>query len=549
MSFDLEKHSTFKAKGPLFFVVMDGVGVGRADEGDAVAIARTPTLDMLDKRALKTTIFAHGTHVGLPSDADMGNSEVGHNAMGAGRIFSQGAKLVDESIRTGRFFDSPQWGEVVRRGSTKATVHLLGLLSDGNVHSNIKHVFAMIEAADKADVERLRIHVLLDGRDVGSTTALDYVRPTEALLQGISERADRDYRIASGGGRMFVTMDRYEADWSIVERGWQTHVLGQGRQFDSAEAAIETLRAETPGISDQVLPPFVIAEAGEAVGAVADGDAFIFFNFRGDRAIEITKAFEADDFPYFDRVRRPDVYYAGMMEYDGDLKVPKNYLVAPPAISRTMGEYLAHNGVKQLAISETQKFGHVTYFWNGNRSGYFDEAVEHYIEIPSDRVDFSERPWMKCAEITDAVITATNDKHYDFIRINYANGDMVGHTGHLEATVVAMEAVDLSLARLLKHIEAVGGHAIITADHGNADQMYQLDKKGGFSLDANGQRKPLTSHTLNKVPLWYYDPKNNGEVELAEVDEAGLSNLAATALNLLGYEAPADYRPSLLKHC
>ncbi len=240
--------------------------------------------------------------------------------------------------------------------------------------------------------------------------------------------------------------------------------------------AIETFRDEDEGISDQFLPPFVVVRDGEPIGAIKDGDAVINFNFRGDRAIEISQAFDLDEFPHFERGRRPKVLYAGMMEYDGDTHTPRHYLVSPPNIERTMGEYLARNGVPQLAISETQKFGHVTYFWNGNNSGKFDDALETYIEIPSDKVPFEQRPWMKAAEITDRLIAELQSGKFRLARVNYANGDMVGHSGQLDATIVALEAIDLQLARLCKAVGKLNGVVLITADHGNCDEMFQRGK-------------------------------------------------------------------------
>ncbi len=537
--------------GPVVLVVLDGVGLGRRDDGDAVALARTPTLNWLAQNALYTTLKAHGTAVGMPSDADMGNSEVGHNALGAGRVFDQGAKLVAESVDSGAIFQSDTWKKAVARAlpaPQQHTLHFLGLLSDGNVHSHVSHLFAMLRRAHHEGAVCVRVHILLDGRDVGAHTALEYVEPLEALLAEINAHPHRDYKIASGGGRMFITMDRYNADWSMVARGWDTHVLGKSRPFPSATDAIKTLRAEDPKTNDQFMPAFTIVDpAGQAVGPIQNGDSVIFFNFRGDRAIEITRAFEEDNFGIFPRGPKPDVFYAGMMQYDGDLKLPKHFLVTPPAIDRTMGEYLARMGARQLAISETQKYGHVTYFWNGNRSGYFDESVETYLEVPSDNVVFSERPWMKAAEITDMAIKYLKEGNYKFARINYPNGDMVGHTGDVQATVIAVEAVDLCLRRLLDVIKSLGGIALVTADHGNADQMFYLNAKGTeFTLDKNGQRMPMTSHSLNAVPFWIYDPAGHGEYTLREGANGGLANVAATALNLMGYEAPEGYEPSLL---
>ena len=504
---NLKKSEKFEGvKGPLLTIVMDGVGIAKDNAANAVAKANTPTLDMLMKNYPTLKIKAHGTAVGLPGDDDMGNSEVGHNALGSGQVFAQGAKLVSQSIETGKIFASNTWCELVAGvKKNNSTLHFLGLFSDGNVHSHIDHLKALVEAAKREGVTRVRIHVLLDGRDVGETSALDYVCPFEEYLDTLRS-SDFDVAIASGGGRMQITMDRYEANWAMVERGWQTHVLGEGRQFSSAEEAINTYRAETKVI-DQDLPPFVIARDGKPVGTVEDGDSVIFFNFRGDRSIEISKAFESGaDFDKFDRKRVPAVLYAGMLEYDGDLHIPSRYLVNPPEITNTMTEYLVSAGIPELAISETQKYGHVTYFWNGNKSGKFSEELETYIEIPSDVVPFEERPWMKCAEITDKLIEALYSGKYKYLRVNFPNGDMVGHTGSFLATQCSMEALDLQLARILKVVDELSGAALITADHGNADEMYEMDKKTGEpKLNKDGTPKAKTSHTLNPVPFIVYD--------------------------------------------
>ena len=551
----LEKSGRFPGvKGPVVACVMDGVGYGRRDESDAVWLARTPTLDWLANASPSTELVAHGKAVGMPSDGDMGNSEVGHNAIGAGRVFDQGAKLVAKAISDGTLFDGEQagvWQGVTERVRERgATLHFLGLLSDGNVHSHIDHIFALLRRCDLEQVERVRLHVLLDGRDVPETSALDYVDALEELLETISGKPNRDYRIASGGGRMTTTMDRYGADWAMVERGWATHVRGDGRGFSSCRRAVTTFRGEEAGIGDQMLPQFVIVEGdGQPVGRVEDGDAVVFFNFRGDRSVEITQAFEDETFPHFDRGPRPDVLYVGMMEYDGDLKLPSQYLVAPPKIDRTLGEFIARAGMHQLAISETQKFGHVTYFWNGNRSGAFDEDVETYVEIPSDNRPFEERPWMKAAEITDRLIDELKTGRYRHARVNYANGDMVGHTGHHAAAIQAVEAVDLQIARLLPVIEALDGALLVTADHGNADCMFEIDKKTGEpSLDTNGNARAKTSHTLNPVPLHAYVPGGKICLDAGPLGKTkpGLANLAGSILTLMGFEAPEGFEPSLV---
>ncbi len=537
-------------KGPVMVVVMDGVGLAPDTISNAVKSAYTPNLDMLMGNYPMVPLKAHGTAVGLPSDDDMGNSEVGHNALGAGQVFAQGAKLVSNSIESGKMFASETWKKLIANvKDNRSTLHFLGLFSDGNVHSHIDHLKAMVTEAKKEGVTRVRIHILLDGRDVGETSALDYINPFEAFLDGLRD-ADFDVMIASGGGRMQITMDRYEANWHMVEEGWKTHVLGIGRQFASAAEAVTTYRNELHVI-DQDLPAFVIAKDGKPVGTIEDGDSVIFYNFRGDRSIEISKSFDAPEgqFDKFDRVRVPKVMYAGMLEYDGDLHIPKNYLVSPPEITNTMGEYLADTGIPVLAISETQKYGHVTYFWNGNRSGKFNDKLETYIEVPSDVVPFEQRPWMKCAEITDKLIEALRSGKYKFLRVNYPNGDMVGHTGSLAATRCSMEALDLQIGRLLPVIDELGGVAIITADHGNADEMFEMDKKTGLpKVDKNGKMKAKTSHTLNPVPCIFYDNTPAKEHYRVKTEgQFGLSDVAATVVNLLGYEKPAMWDDSIIE--
>ncbi len=547
----LKKLSNFDGnKGPVLTIVMDGVGIAPDSEANAVAAAYTPTLDMLMKNYPMVSLKAHGTAVGLPSDDDMGNSEVGHNALGAGQVFAQGAKLVSQSIESGKMFASNTWKEIISNVKTNnGTLHFIGLFSDGNVHSHIDHLKAMIIKAKEESVSRVRIHILIDGRDVGETSALEYILPFEEFMDSLKSDSF-DVMIASGGGRMKVTMDRYEADWSMVDRGWKTHVLGEGRQFACAADAVNAYREEYKVI-DQDLPPFVIAENGTPVGTIEDGDSVIFYNFRGDRSIEISKAFDAPEgaFDKFDRVRVPNVVYAGMLEYDGDLHIPHKYLVSPPEITNTMSEYLTLTNVSQLAISETQKYGHVTYFWNGNRSGKFSDELETYIEVPSDVVPFEQRPWMKCAEITDKLIECLESGKYRYLRVNFPNGDMVGHTGSLLATRCSMEALDLQLARILAVLDKINGVALITADHGNADEMYEMDKKTGApKSDKNGKFKAKTSHTLNPVPCIIYDNVNREKYTVKEDNgKFGLSNVAATMVNLLGYEAPDMWDESIIE--
>ncbi|HEX4418493.1 MAG TPA: 2,3-bisphosphoglycerate-independent phosphoglycerate mutase [Kofleriaceae bacterium] len=533
-------------RGPVVLVVMDGIGRGAGDEADAVAVAATPTLDRLWVPGVRAELRAHGKAVGLPSNDDMGNSEVGHNALGAGKVYDQGALLVARAIESGALFAGQVWRDVIARGARGGAVHFLGLLSDGNVHSHIAHLEALLGHAAQAGCKRLYVHALLDGRDVSPTSALEYIDRIERYLANLRNGSGVDARIVSGGGRMQITMDRYEADWAMVERGWHTHVLADAPQFASATAAVHHARDARPGIIDQDLPGFVVSPPTP----IADGDAVVMFNFRGDRAIEITRAFDDPQLQAFDRVRQPDVLYAGMMEYDGDLHLPEHYLVSPPEIERPMGELLAAAHVSQLAISETQKYGHVTYFWNGNRSGMFDKATETYLEIRSDQVPFEQRPWMKAAEITDTLTAELRTGKHRFARVNYANGDMVGHTGSFDATVIAVETVDLQLARLARVVEDLQGILVITADHGNADEMFQRDKAGAVLRDKKtGQPVVKTSHTLNAVPFLIHDPARNDryEIDPARTATAGIANVTATCLELLGFTPPDDLEPSLLR--
>ena len=540
MTLSLKKHASFSGRnGPVVILVADGVGIAPDDPSNAVSSADTPNIDSLQKQALYCELAAHGTAVGLPTDGDMGNSEVGHNALGAGRIFAQGAKLVNQAIDSGAAFQSQAWKTAIEHGK-KNSLHLLGLHSDGNVHAHTKHLYALMRQAAAEGVKNLCVHILLDGRDVAARSALGFIEETEALIRKLNQTHDADFRIASGGGRMEITMDRYEADWEMVRRGYNCHTHGIGTRFSNASEAVQALY-ESSKKDDQYLPQFVIERDGQPAGIISDGDGVIFFNFRGDRAIEISMAYERDNFAYFDRSEhraRPDVFYAGMLQYDGDEFIPQHYLVNPPDIDRTMGEFLCAEGVKSFAISETQKYGHVTFFWNGNRSGYIDESLETYIEIPSDNIEFNKAPAMKAREITEQTIQLIESGEFQFGRLNIANGDMVGHTGDLAAAIEAMEIVDECLGKLIDCIKQHHGVLIFTADHGNADIMY---------TEKNGQRSPKTSHTLSPVPFAIIDANFDGEYQLVPPKGAGLTHIAATTLNLLGFEAPEDYQASLIK--
>ena len=478
----------------------------------------------------------------------MGNSEVGHNALGSGQAIDQGARLVDIALENKSVFDDDGF-KYISESFADHTLHFIGLLSDGGVHSRTDQLFLFIRGAAERGAKKIRVHVLTDGRDVPDGTSVRFVEELEVFLKSLP--ADVDAKIASGGGRMCVTMDRYEADWKIVERGWKAHVLGEApHTFKDAKTAVQTLRGSgDDAVSDQWLDPFVIVDdAGVPVGTIEDGDAVVLTNFRADRVIEISKAFEYADFTAFDRTRWPKTRFVGMMQYDGDLKLPARYLVPPPAITRVSGELLAASGISTFACSETQKFGHVTFFWNGNRSGYFDESLETYVEIPSDAVPFNEAPDMKAREITEAGKEALLSKKFKVVRINYANPDMVGHTGDLAATTGACALVDKCLGELLEVVESLGGRWLVTADHGNADDMVQRHKKTGEPLtDDEGKPLPLTSHTLAPVPIAVGGSGLPADIKFREdLPDAGLANVTGTYINLLGFATPEHMVPSLI---
>jgi 2,3-bisphosphoglycerate-independent phosphoglycerate mutase len=529
-------------------LILDGVGVGRGDEFDAVATSRTPSLDRLIARGCSRTLRAHGSAVGLATDGDMGNSEVGHNTMGAGRIYPQGANLVDGAIRSGRIWEG-EWrsliGQVTRSGST---LHLIGLLSDGDVHSSFDHLVAVLRRAAADGARRVRAHVLLDGRDVPDFTALDYVGQLEVELETLRRGAGCDARIASGGGRMTTTMDRYGANWNVVEAGWRAHVLGTARPFHQPSDAITTFRSEQPGVSDQYLPPFTVVDRdGRPIGPIEDGDAVLLFNFRGDRSIELAEALtEGGDFGHFDRGRVPHVAFASMVQYDTERGFPERFLVRPEQVPRTISELLTEAGVSQFACAETQKFGHVTYFWNGNRAESFDARLEDYLEIPSDRGPFEQHPEMKSAETAEAIVHALDMRRYSFLRANFAAGDMVGHTGNLAATRRAVEAIDAAVGRIADTTRQERGCLVVTADHGNAEDMVQRRNDGSPGTDGAGHVIAKTSHSTSPVRFVAEEYGGRSFGLRDDLPAAGLANVAATLLELLGFEPPAQYEPSLL---
>uniref|UniRef100_A0A2P2JKK9 2,3-bisphosphoglycerate-independent phosphoglycerate mutase n=1 Tax=Rhizophora mucronata TaxID=61149 RepID=A0A2P2JKK9_RHIMU len=544
----LEDHPKLPKGKVIGLVVLDGWGEANADRYNCIHVADTPTMDSFKKVAPEKwrLIKAHGKAVGLPTDDDMGNSEVGHNALGAGRIYAQGAKLVDLALASGKLYEGEGF-KYIQECFENGTLHLIGLLSDGGVHSRLDQLQLLLKGASERGAKRIRVHILTDGRDVLDGSSVGFVETLENDLAKLRGKGI-DAQIASGGGRMYVTMDRYENDWNVVKRGWDAQILGEApHKFKSAVEAVKKLREQA---NDQYLPPFVIVdENGQAVGPTKDGDAVVTFNFRADRMVMLAKALEYEDFDKFDRVRFPKIHYAGMLQYDGELKLPSYYLVSPPEIERTSGEYLVHNGVRTFACSETVKFGHVTFFWNGNRSGYFNPEMEEYVEIPSDvGITFNVQPKMKALEIAEKARDAILSQKFHQVRVNLPNGDMVGHTGDIEATVVACKAADQAVKMIIDAIEQVGGIYVITADHGNAEDMVKRNKSGKPLLDKNGNIQILTSHTLQPVPIAIGGPGlAPGARFRSDLPTGGLANVAATVMNLHGFEAPSDYEPTLVE--
>ena len=518
--------------GPIVLAILDGVGLAPDSPGNAVSKARTSFLGRAARECLHVALNASGEYVGL-TPGQMGNSEVGHNTMGMGRAVKHGVAWINEAFEKGEVFESEAWRGAISRALDGGALHFAGIFSDGGVHSDIAHLEKMVEQAYVEGVRKMRVHAVFDGRDVGPQSEPKYIREFEAFA---AQFLGADIRIADGGGRMVYVADRYENDWSVVARGWDAMVNGEADYyFKSAEEAITMLRRINPEVQDQYLPAFVIVDENEQpVGKVEKDDVFIYFDFRADRAIEIAQAFTYWDFPYFNRgsYSPDDVYFVGMTEYNSDTHVPEHRSVEPRLSGETLNRFLSERGISQYAVSETVKFGHITYYFNGNS---YDKANgEVFEEVESYTEPFETRPWMKSAEITDKVLE--NMDKYKFVRVNYPGGDMVGHTADMEATIVAMEAIDLCLARIAKKVDELGGALIVVADHGNAEELF----------DENG--KPKTSHTLNKVPCIIYDNTNNRSYyRLAVMREPGLANLAATVAMLLGQDDyPKDWSAPLI---
>ncbi len=493
-------------------MIIDGFGINPETNGNAVKLAKTPTLDKLMKQCPNTIIHTSGLDVGLP-DGQMGNSEVGHTNIGAGRIVYQELTRITKSIEDGDFFSIPEFVTAIENcKKNKSKLHIMGLLSDGGVHSHIRHLYGLLELAKRKGFEDVYVHCFLDGRDTPPASAEGYITELEKKMneKGVG-------KIASIMGR-FYAMDR-DKRWERVQKAYDALVNGEGEKSTSAVSAIESSYQKE--IFDEFVVPTVITGAdGEAIATIGQNDSVIFYNFRPDRAREITRAIVDNDFKDFEK-KLLNVYYVCFTSYDETMP-NVNIAFKKAEIKNTFGEYISNKGLTQLRIAETEKYAHVTFFFNGGEEKQYKN--EDRILIPSPKVEtYDLKPEMSAIEVTDKVVEAILSKKYDSIILNYANCDMVGHTGSLEAAIKAVETVDTCLARVLDAIEKTNSVLLITADHGNAEQM--IDYKTG---------EPHTAHTTNVVPLILVGVPNKG------VKEGRLADLAPTMLDAMGLEKPEE---------
>jgi 2,3-bisphosphoglycerate-independent phosphoglycerate mutase len=502
-------------KKPLALIILDGWGITEKSEGNAIAAADTPNYDRLLANYPHSALGASGEGVGLP-DGQMGNSEVGHLNIGAGRIVYQELTRISKAISEKTFFENEVLlAAMAHARSNGAALHLAGLLSDGGVHSHNTHLYALLEMAKEQGVDKVYVHALLDGRDVPPANAREYIEDLEKRFIEIGVGV-----IATVMGRYYA-MDR-DKRWDRVERAYNAMVFGEGLKATLASGAVA--QSYEKGETDEFVQPTVIIDkSGAPVATVKDGDAMIFYNFRPDRAREITRAFVDDDFDGFTRKPGfPKIHYVCMTQYDKTIEAPVAF--KPQVLTNTLGEVLSKNGLQQLRIAETEKYAHVTFFFNGGVEP--PNPGEDRQLIPSPRVaTYDLKPEMSAYEVTDAVLEEINRHKYDVIILNYANPDMVGHTGVMEAAVKAVAVIDECLGRVVDAVLAKDGRVLVTADHGNAEQMVDPD---------DGQ--PYTAHTTNPVPLIYIDKAN----QTASLEAGRLEDIAPTMLMLLGIDQPAE---------
>jgi 2,3-bisphosphoglycerate-independent phosphoglycerate mutase len=493
-------------------IILDGWGLGKEYEGNAIAKAKTPNFDKLLETYPNTILKSSGLAVGLP-EGQMGNSEVGHLNIGAGRIVYQEYTRISKSIENGEFFEKPEFIkaiENVKKNNSK--LHLMGLLSDGGVHSHNSHLYALLEFAKKYGVKDVFVHCFMDGRDVPPKSGKGYIEELEKKLAEIGVG-----KIATVSGRYYA-MDR-DKRWERTQKAYDAMSLGKGREASSAVEAMNKSYQED--ITDEFVIPTVIVNNGKPVATVDDKDSIIFFNFRPDRARQITRAFVDVDFEGFDRDKKVDVFFICMTQYD---KTIENVEIAfkPQILKNTLGEYLSSKGCKQLRIAETEKYAHVTFFFNGGVEK--PNEGEDRILIPSPKVaTYDLKPEMSAIEVKDEVIKQIKERKYDFIVLNFANPDMVGHTGDYNAAVKAVETVDTCLGEIVDEILNVKGKVLITADHGNAEEMVE-----------EGTGNKITAHTTNNVPCIII---GEGNIQLRE---GILADVAPTLLDMMGYEIPNE---------
>jgi 2,3-bisphosphoglycerate-independent phosphoglycerate mutase len=505
--------STPRAR-PVALIVLDGWGYRPETEGNAIALANTPTWDGLWSRGSRTLLEASGLRVGLP-EGQMGNSEVGHLNLGAGRVVMQDLVRISSAIADGSFYTNPALVGACRQvKGNGGTLHLLGLIGDGGVHAIDEHLFALLDLAKRERIERVAIHAFLDGRDTLPKSALGYMQQLLEYIRKIGSPA----KIASVSGRYYA-MDR-DKRWDRTQLAYRAIVLGEGTQETDPVEAIR--KAYDSGKTDEFMLPVVIAENGKAVAPMRDGDALICFNYRSDRMRQIVKALIEENFEGFDTKSRPDVTVTTLTNYDKTFPVPIAF--EPTSMVRILAEVLSSNGLDMLKTAETEKYPHVTYFFNGGVEAPF--PCEHRVLVPSPKVaTYDLMPEMSAAGVTDALVQGISSGEHDFILCNYANADMVGHSGSIPATIKAVETVDQSLARVLKAAEKAGTRLIVTADHGNAEMLIDPETGG-----------PHTAHTTNPVPFVVVD----WEQEQRLRPGGALCDVAPTILSMLGLPQPAE---------
>ncbi len=494
-------------------MIMDGVGINEEEKGNAFKLASTPNLDKYFEKYPNTHIKTSGMAVGLP-EGQMGNSEVGHTNIGAGRIVYQELTRITKDINEGAFFNNKEFLNAINHVKENGSdLHIMGLVSDGGVHSHIDHLYALLELAKRNDVQNVYIHAILDGRDTPPTSAIEYIKALENKLKEIGIG-----KIATLAGR-YYTMDR-DKRWERISLAYDALVNGKGNSFKTVQKAIET-SYEAQEFDEFVKPIVIVDEEQNPIAKIKDNDSVIFYNFRPDRARQITRAITEKDFNEFEVNNIQNLYFVTMTQYDYTLE---NVHIAymPQVLVNTFGEYISKLGYTQLRIAETEKYAHVTFFFNGGREETYEG--ESRILIPSPKVaTYDLQPEMSANEVTDKVIESINSESFDVIVINFANGDMVGHTGNLEKAIVAVETVDNCVGKIVTKLEEIGGEALITADHGNCECM--IDLKTG---------EPVTSHTTFDVPFIVVSDR------VKEVKSGSLCDIAPTLLTLMGEKIPEE---------